>query len=50
MKAIILILLLLFGIYTLLYLPDKNNIIYIILFIPYLGFVLNEFRKMKNKK
>lgn len=50
MKTTILILLLLFGIYTLLYLPDENNILYIILFIPYLGFVVNEFRKMKSKK
>jgi len=50
MKATILILLLLFGIYKLLYLPDKNNILFIILFIPYLGFVINEFKKMKNKK
>jgi len=50
MKATLLVLLLLFGIYTLLYLPDKKNILFIILFIPYLGFVINEFKKMKNKK
>ena len=50
MKAIILILLLLFGMFSLLYLPDKHHILYILLFIPYIGFVINEFRKMKKKE
>ena len=50
MKTTILILLLLFGMYSLLYLPDEHHILYIILFIPYIGFVINEFRKMKKKE
>jgi len=50
MKATLLVLFLLFGIYTLFYLSGKNNILFIILFIPYLGFVINDFKKMKSKK
>jgi hypothetical protein len=43
-------LLLLFGMYYLLYLPVEHHILYIILFIPYVGFVINKFRKIKKNK
>lgn len=36
--------------YYLLYLPDEHHILYIILFIPYVGFVINKFRKIKKNK
>jgi len=48
-KKIILLFILLFAIYALLYLPDNNHLLFIVLFIPICLLVLKELFKKEKK-